>query len=320
MMQFSHEPVLLQETLSVLAPRPGEVFVDGTVGGGGHSRAILERIAPHGRLIAIDQDKNALAAAKETLAPWREHVTFVHNNFANLQDVLESEGVQKVDGILMDIGVSSHQLDEGERGFSFNTEAPLDMRMDRDKDLTAAQLVNELDAEELTRILRDYGEELWARRIAEFMVARRKNHGPIETTGQLVDVIKAAIPARARRRGPHPARRTFQALRIAVNDELGVLERAVNDGIDCLKTGGRLALITFHSLEDRMVKKIFQHRAAGCQCPPGLPQCACGNQAHVKILTGKPVQAKEDELERNPRARSAKLRAVIKVLNGREGE
>ena len=319
-MQFSHKPVLLEKTLTLLDPKPGEVFVDGTVGGGGHSRAILERIGATGKLIAIDQDRNALAAAEQTLAPWRENIVFVHNNFANLKDILGTHNFDKVDGILLDIGVSSHQLDEEERGFSFHSEAPLDMRMDQDSSVTAASLVNELDATELTRILRDYGEELWARRIAEFIVTKRKSHGPIETTEQLVDVIKAAIPARARRRGPHPARRTFQALRIAVNDELGVLERAVHEGIDCLNVGGRIAVITFHSLEDRIVKKIFQHAASGCQCPPGLPQCACGKEALVKVLTGKPQQANEDELESNPRARSAKLRVAIKVLNERKGE
>lgn len=319
-MQFSHEPVLLAQTMERLDPKPGEVFVDGTVGGGGHSRAILERIGPTGRLVAIDQDKNALAAAQEHLAPWRENITFVHDNFANISSILSSLHIRGVDGILLDIGVSSHQLDEEERGFSFHGDAPLDMRMNQNADLTAAELVNTADAQELTRILRDFGEELWARRIAEFIVNRRKTEGPLKTTGELVDVIKAAIPARARRRGPHPARRTFQALRIAVNNELGVLEKAVHAGIACLRPGGRMAVITFHSLEDRIVKKIFQHAAARCHCPPGLPQCVCGRVAEIKLLTGKPVVASDEELEANPRARSAKLRAVVKVLNEGEGE
>lgn len=311
-MQFSHEPVLLRQTIRYLDPQEGEVFVDGTVGGGGHSRAILERVGPQGLLIAIDQDQDALQAAKTALAGWQEQVVFVHDNFANIKKILSALGRDTVDGILLDIGVSSHQLDEDERGFSFHADAPLDMRMDRSGSVKAADLVNNLAAEELTRIIRDFGEELWARRIAEFIVTKRSSQGPIETTGQLVEIIKAAIPARARRRGPHPARRTFQALRIAVNDELGVLEKAVNDGMNCLGPGGRMAVITFHSLEDRIVKKAFQNAAAGCQCPPGLPQCVCGRQPAVKILTGKPAQADDEELSQNPRARSAKLRAVAK--------
>ncbi|MDW7651084.1 MAG: 16S rRNA (cytosine(1402)-N(4))-methyltransferase RsmH [Bacillota bacterium] len=318
-MTFSHEPVLLSETMALLKPKPGEVIMDGTVGGGGHSRAILEGIMPGGRLIAVDQDKEALAAAKETLASRDGQIDFVHNNFGNIKAILSSLGIPALDGILLDIGVSSHQLDEDERGFSFHADAPLDMRMNLEGPVTAADLVNTLAEDELSKVIRDYGEELWARRIAQFIVTKRKT-SPIDTTGQLVDVIKAAIPARARRRGPHPARRTFQALRIAVNDELGVLERAVTDGIDCLRPGGRLVIITFHSLEDRIVKKMFQQAAGGCQCPPGLPQCVCGNTPLVKVLTGKPVQAADEELSKNPRARSAKLRAAVKVLNREEGE
>jgi 16S rRNA (cytosine1402-N4)-methyltransferase len=317
---FSHEPVLLKEVISLLNPGPGDIIVDGTVGGGGHSRAILEKIIPGGRLVAIDQDENALAASRVVLEPWHDQTVFVHNNFANLKEILTSLHMDAVDGILLDIGVSSHQLDEDERGFSFHTDAPLDMRMNQSDALSAADLVNRLDVEELTRIIRDFGEELWAKRIAKFIVERRQEQGPLETTGQLVDVIKAAIPARARRRGPHPARRTFQALRIAVNDELGVLERAVHEGIDCLRPGGRLAVITFHSLEERIVKKMFKNAASGCICPPGLPQCGCGKMALVKVLTGKPVQATEEEIETNPRSRSAKLRVVAKVLNEKEGE
>lgn len=319
-MAFSHEPVLLRETLALLDPRAGELFIDGTVGGGGHSSAILEKITPGGRLVAFDRDSDALAAAKERLAPFDKHVTFVKENFANMREVLRSLGMEAVDGILLDIGVSSYQLDEDERGFSYHADAPLDMRMDRESGQTAADLVNRLGAEELARIFRDFGEELWAKRIADFIVSYRKTKGPVETTGQLVDIIKAAIPARARRRGPHPARRTFQALRIAVNDELGALERALRDGIDLLKPGGRFAVITFHSLEDRIVKKVFQHAASGCQCPPGLPQCVCGRRPQVKLLTAKPVQADEEELSRNPRARSAKVRAVFKVLKEGGGE
>ncbi|NLZ38640.1 MAG: 16S rRNA (cytosine(1402)-N(4))-methyltransferase RsmH [Firmicutes bacterium] len=319
-MQFAHEPVLLQETLKYLNPRPGEIFVDATVGGGGHSSAILEKIMPGGHLVAIDQDDEALEAAKKRLAPWTENIDFVKGNFAKLKAILAKLNIAAVDGLLLDIGVSSYQLDEEERGFSYHTDALLDMRMNREGDTTAADLVNNLDAAELTRIIRDYGEELWAKRIAEFIVATREKQGPITTTKQLVEVIKAAIPARARRRGPHPARRTFQALRIAVNDELNALEKVLQQGIECLKPGGRLVVITFHSLEDRLAKKILQHAASGCECPPGLPVCVCGKQQQIKILTPKPVKASESELKKNPRARSAKLRAAIKVLNMGKGE
>ncbi len=319
-MRFAHEPVMLQEVLQILNPQPGEIFVDCTVGGGGHSRAIVEKIMPGGRLVAIDQDKEAIKAAKKNLAAWSDSIHFVQRNFSALKEILTELGIEAVDGILLDIGVSSHQLDAEERGFSYRADAALDMRMSREDSKTAADLVNNLDAAELTRIIRDFGDELWAKRIADFIVAKRVVNGPIETTGQLVEIIKAAIPARARRRGPHPARRTFQALRIAVNDELGVLERALEQGIACLKPGGRLAVITFHSLEDRIVKKMFQHAAAGCECPPGLPQCVCGKKPQIKILTRKPLQAGEHELKVNPRARSAKLRAAIKVLNEGEGE
>jgi 16S rRNA (cytosine1402-N4)-methyltransferase len=319
-MTFDHRPVLLQEVLAVLNPRPGEIFVDGTVGGGGHSESIVQHLLPGGKLVAIDQDENALQAAQLRLAPYTANVVFVRDNFRNLKAVLAAQGIAGVDGILLDIGVSSHQLDEAERGFSYWSEAPLDMRMDRGVPTSASDLVNTYDAGELAQIIRVYGEELWAKRIAEFIVARREKEGPLRSTGELVDVIKAAIPARARRRGGHPARRTFQALRIAVNDELGALETAVTDGLECLKPGGRLAVITFHSLEDRIVKKMFQRAAAGCQCPPGLPQCACGKRPYAKILTGKPLQAGDEEVAANPRSRSAKLRAVEKVLNEGEGE
>jgi 16S rRNA (cytosine1402-N4)-methyltransferase len=319
-MRFAHRPVLLKEVLTFLNPKPGELFVDGTVGGGGHSACIIERLLPGGKLIAIDQDESALQAAKFNLSAFAEHIIFVRDNFRNIKDILAGASFERVDGILLDIGVSSHQLDEGERGFSFHTDAPLDMRMDREMAVSAADLVNNNDAAELARIIRIFGEELWAKRIAEFIVARRQKQGPFSTTGELVEVIKAAIPARARRKGGHPARRTFQALRIAVNDELGALEKAVSDGLDCLKTGGRLAVITFHSLEDRIVKKVFQRAAAGCNCPSGFPRCVCGKKPSVKILTSKPLQASEEELASNSRARSAKLRAVENVLNYGDGE
>ncbi|MBS3946756.1 MAG: 16S rRNA (cytosine(1402)-N(4))-methyltransferase RsmH [Dethiobacter sp.] len=311
-MPFAHEPVLLAEVLAVLEPHPGETFVDGTVGGGGHSLEIAKRIAPGGKLVAIDRDGEALVAARRRLQHFSEETIFVQDNFCHLKKILLALGMETVDGVLLDVGVSSHQLDEEERGFSYHTDALLDMRMDRRGGSTAADLVNTLAVGELARIIRDFGEELWARRIAEFIVARRQRSGPLRTTGELVEAVKAAIPARARRHGKHPARRTFQALRVAVNDELSALERAVSDALDCLKPGGRLAVITFHSLEDRIVKKIFQRASNSCQCPPGLPQCGCGWKPLVKMLTGKALRPTEAEVARNPRARSAKLRVVVK--------
>jgi 16S rRNA (cytosine1402-N4)-methyltransferase len=319
-MNFAHEPVMLAEVLQILDPKPGQVFVDCTVGGGGHSFPMIERLMPGGRLIAIDRDAAALAAAKDHLARFQTHVAFIRDNYSNLKDILSGLGLGGVDGILLDAGVSSYQLDEADRGFSYRAEAALDMRMDRESPVTAEQLVNNLETGELARIIRLYGEELWARRIARFITDRREKRGPIRTTGELVEVIKAAIPARARRRGVHPARRTFQALRIVVNDELGALEQAVRDGIDLLNPKGRFAVITFHSLEDRLVKNIFREVSAGCQCPPGLPRCACGRLPVARVLTARPLVAGPGELADNPRARSAKLRAAEKVLNRGEGE
>jgi 16S rRNA (cytosine1402-N4)-methyltransferase len=319
-MNFVHEPVLLEEVLAVLQPQPGDIFVDCTVGGGGHSLEIASRITPHGKLVAIDRDSEAVAAASRRLQHLGEMVVFVQDNFRYLKGILASLGLEKVDGILLDTGVSSYQLDEGERGFSYHADAALDMRMDRNGGITAAQLVNESSTEELARIISDFGEELWARRIAEFIVARRQRSGPIRTTAELVETIKAAIPAKARRHGNHPARRTFQALRIAVNDELAALEQVLDNALQVLRPGGRLAVITFHSLEDRLVKKKLQRAAGYCQCPPGLPQCSCGWKPQVKILTGKAVRPTVEEVAHNPRARSARLRAAVKVLNERAGE
>ncbi len=319
-MTFSHEPVLLAEVVRMLDPKPGQVFVDCTVGGGGHSLALVERLLPGGRLIAIDRDAAALAAAGERLAKYLDNITFVRDNFRNIKKILAGLGCDGADGILLDAGVSGYQLDEAERGFSYHADAPLDMRMDREAPVTAAELVNNLGAGELARIIRLYGEELWAKRIARFIVDRREKHGPIGTTGELVEVIKAAIPARARRRGAHPARRTFQALRIAVNDELEALEQAVRDGIEVLRPGGRFAVITFHSLEDRLVKNIFRKASSGCQCPPNLPRCACSYVPDLRVLTARPLVAGGVELSENPRSRSAKLRVAEKVLNRGEGE
>jgi 16S rRNA (cytosine1402-N4)-methyltransferase len=309
---FHHVPVLFHETLDALAIKPDGIYVDCTLGGAGHSTAIAERLGPNGRLIGLDQDENALKAAGERLARFGDRVQTVKTNFAFIADVLSRLGIEGVDGVLMDIGVSSHQLDEGERGFSFHQDAPLDMRMDRSNPLSAATVVNEWPEAELARILWEYGEERWAKRIAQFIVKAREER-PIETTGELVDLIKAAIPAAARREGGHPARRTFQAIRIAVNDELGALERGLAGALQVLRPGGRLVVITFHSLEDRIVKQTFQRWANPCTCPPTIPVCVCGKKPMVELVTRKPISASPAELEANPRARSAKLRAVAKL-------
>lgn len=310
-MEFHHVPVLFHESLDLLAIKPDGIYVDCTLGGAGHSAAIAERLGPSGRLIGLDQDENALKAAGERLAAFGERVQTVKTNFAFIADVIPGLGIQGVDGVLMDIGVSSHQLDEGERGFSFHQEAPLDMRMDRSNPVSAATVVNEWSEAELARILWEYGEERWAKRIAQFIIQRRAE-APLQTTEDLVEVIKAAIPAAARREGGHPARRSFQAIRIAVNDELGVLERGLEGALQVLKPGGRLAVITFHSLEDRIVKQRFQSWVNPCTCPPTLPVCACGKQPVAEHVTRKPVVASAAELEANPRARSAKLRVIVK--------
>ncbi|MGI6037234.1 MAG: 16S rRNA (cytosine(1402)-N(4))-methyltransferase RsmH [Limnochordia bacterium] len=310
-MEFSHVPVLPRETIDILAPRPGGIYVDGTVGGGGHARLILERIGPQGQLIGIDRDPAALAKAGQTLREF-PNVTLVHSTFFDLPSVLGDLSIEQVDGFLFDLGVSSHQLDIPQRGFSYMHNAPLDMRMDPRTPRTAAKIVNEASEEELKRIIRSYGEERWAGRIARFIVEARQRE-PITTTYQLVDIIKAAIPARARREGGHPAKRTFQALRIAVNNELDGLQETLQVLIDFLRPGGRLAVISFHSLEDRIVKQQFQAWARRCTCPPELPICVCKREPLVEILTSKPITASEDELAANPRARSAKLRAVQKI-------
>lgn len=306
---FHHLPVLLEEVLEGLRPFTGGRYVDCTVGGGGHSRAILEASEPAGRLLGLDQDPAALEAAGKALAPFGSRVTLKKANFRRLLEAAREAGFDQADGVLFDIGVSSPQLDEGERGFSFHQDAPLDMRMDPEGPVTARDLVNGLEAAELTRLLRDYGEERWARRIADFIVRNR----PLETTGQLVEVIKAAIPAAARRTGPHPARRTFQALRIAVNDELGALEEGLGQALDLVRPGGRVAVITFHSLEDRIVKQAMQAWARGCSCPPDLPVCVCGRKPRARLVSRKPLTAGEEELSRNPRSRSAKLRLAEKL-------
>ncbi len=315
-MNFEHKPVLLKETLEYLDLKPGGVYIDGTLGGAGHSSEIIKRIIPKGVLLGIDQDSNAINAAKERLKDYKDNVIVVRDNFRNIKAIALGNGFKEVDGVLLDIGVSSHQLDEDERGFSYMHDGPLDMRMDRDRDYDAAEIVNNASDKELTRILRDYGEEKWAVRIAKFIIEERKN-GRIETTFKLVDIIKRAIPAAARREGGHPAKRTFQALRIAVNDELEVLEQAVKDAVDILKPGGRLVVITFHSLEDRIVKTVFNNMERPCTCPPQLPICMCGKEPLLKVVTRKPVIAGEEELESNTRSKSAKLRAAERVSSKR---
>jgi 16S rRNA (cytosine1402-N4)-methyltransferase len=310
-MHYGHEPVLLLETIDALALKPGEVYVDCTIGAAGHSLGMLAT-EPTIKLVGIDQDDAALERAKYRLAAYAHQVTLIRGNFRNLQSLLQENGVSEVAGVLMDIGVSSPQLDEGERGFSYHQDARLDMRMDRSAKLDAWTIVNTYSEEELTEIIAEYGEENWAARISQFIVAERRDR-PIETTGDLVAVIKKAVPAGARAKGPHPARRTFQALRIAVNDELGALRDGLQQAVDMLKPQGRLAVITFHSLEDRIVKEYFQSLLGKCTCPTDLPVCVCGSEAVVKLVNRKPITASQREVESNPRSRSAKLRVVEKI-------
>ncbi|MFS8582139.1 MAG: 16S rRNA (cytosine(1402)-N(4))-methyltransferase RsmH [Limnochordales bacterium] len=318
MAEFEHVPVMLHEVLRLLDPQPGQIFVDGTVGGGGHALRIARAVTPGGRLIAIDRDASALERAKSTLSDFRDAVTFVHDDFRHLRRILADLGVSGVHGVLLDLGVSSFQLDEPRRGFTYRFDAPLDMRMDTRSRVTAADLVNSLSFDELTRIFREYGEERWARRIAREIVRRRERE-PFITTGQLVEAVKDAIPAPARRRGPHPAKRTFQALRIAVNDELAAVREGLEAAIDALLPGGRVAVISFHSLEDRIVKQTFARLSQGCQCPPDVPVCRCGKKPLLRILTRKAVVPGAAELEKNPRARSARLRVAERTGLGREG-
>jgi 16S rRNA (cytosine1402-N4)-methyltransferase len=309
---FHHLPVMADEVIRFLAPKPGGIYVDGTIGGAGHATRILEASAPDGRLIGFDRDAEALRAAGERLLPFGERVRLVHGNFAGIAQVLAGLGMERIDGLLLDLGVSSHQLDMAERGFSFQQDAPLDMRMDRSSGATAADLLNSLEEGELARIIRDFGEERWAKRIALFIV-RARAEAPIETTLRLVDIIKGAVPKGAWEERLHPATRTFQALRIAVNEELASLEKVLDMGVGMLNRGGRFVVISFHSLEDRIVKTSFRNSAHGCTCPKGLPYCVCGQMPLLRVVTGKPVTAGEAEVEANPRARSARLRAAEKL-------
>ena len=310
-MEFNHVSVLLNECLEGLNIKENGIYVDGTLGGAGHSSEILKRLSNEGRLIGIDQDTDALKAAKERLKNY-SNVTFVHSNFSSIENVLNNLNIDGVDGILMDLGVSSYQLDEGERGFSYMKDAPLDMRMNRENDFSAYNVVNEYSEEDLYRIIRDYGEEKFAKRIASFIVENRQEKN-IETTLELVEIIKNAIPAKARREGPHPAKRTFQAIRIEVNSELSILNKTIEDGVGKLNKGGRMAIITFHSLEDRIVKNKFRDLAVSCRCPKEFPVCVCGEKAKVKIISRKAIEPTKEEVEINPRSRSAKLRVIEKL-------
>mgnify|MGYP004560907983 FL=1 len=313
MSELTHCPVLLEECIQGLHIRPEGVYVDGTLGRAGHSREIAKRLTT-GRLIAIDRDQAALDAAQERLAPWMDRVTLVHGNFRDMPELLRELDVPAVDGILLDLGVSSPQLDDPERGFSYQHDAPLDMRMDQTQPLTAAVVVNEWSEGQLKDVLRNYGEERYAGAIAGAIV-RRRQEAPIETTGQLVDVIRSAMPAAALREKQHPAKRTFQGIRIAVNDELAAVSDVVAGAIPLLKPGGRLCVISFHSLEDRIVKQQLAKAAKGCTCPPEFPVCICGKKPQITLKPRKPILPSQEELERNPRARSAKLRVAEKVPN-----
>ncbi|AAM24855.1 16S rRNA (cytosine(1402)-N(4))-methyltransferase RsmH [Caldanaerobacter subterraneus] len=308
-MEYVHKSVLLKETIEHLNINPEGIYVDGTLGGGGHSEEILKRLTT-GKLIAIDRDEEAILAAKERLKDYK-NVIYIKDNFKNIKEILRNLGIEKVDGILLDLGVSSYQLEEVERGFSYMKDAPLDMRMDKTSPFSAYDVVNRYSEKELERVIREYGEEKWASRIAKFIVEERKK-GDIKTTSQLVEIIKKAIPASARRTGPHPAKRTFQAIRIEVNEELKDLDRALEDMVEVLRGKGRIAVITFHSLEDRIVKNTFKKLENPCTCPPGLP-CTCGKQPVIKIITKKPILPSKEEVEENPRSRSAKLRVAEKL-------
>ncbi len=309
---FSHRSVLLDECIESLNIKPDGIYVDGTAGGGGHSLEIVKKLTGGGRLIAIDRDDAAIAAATERLHDYLDRVTFVRNNFSSAAEVCRELGIERIDGILLDLGVSSYQLDTAERGFTHNTDAPLDMRMDRRSELDAYTVVNTYTLERLKKVIWEYGEERFAPKIASAIVKHRERK-PIETTGELVDIIKSAIPAAVREGGHHPAKRTFQAIRIEVNGELDAIEPAIRNAKDIMNTGGRIVIITFHSLEDRIVKQTYADMASGCTCPRDLPICVCGKRPEVKVLTKKPILPSERELEENPRSRSAKLRVAEKL-------
>lgn len=310
-MEFVHKSVLLDETIEGLAIKPDGIYLDGTLGGGGHSSEICRRLAG-GHLIGIDQDEEALAAASERLKPFQDKITLVRDNYCNAPEVIKNLGITGVDGLVLDLGVSSYQLDNVERGFSYRYDTALDMRMDTRQSLTAREIINEYPERELYRIIRDYGEDQFAKNIAKHIAAARKEK-PIETTGELNELIKAAIPARMRANGGHPSKRTFQAIRIECNHELDVLKNSLDELIAMLNSGGRICIITFHSLEDRIVKSAFRKNENPCTCPPDFPVCVCGKKSQGKVITRKPVLPGEEELETNSRSKSAKLRIFEKA-------
>ena len=313
-MEFRHTSVLLRETIDALCIRPGGIYVDGTLGGGGHSEQIAARLSGEGRLIGIDQDAAAVEAAGKRLEQFRDRVTIVRSNYENMAAELGKLGISSVDGVLLDLGVSSYQLDDAERGFTYREDAPLDMRMDQRKTLTARKVVNGYSEQDLYRIIRDYGEDRFAKNIAKHIVRERQIQS-IETTGELIHIIKAAIPAKVRATGGHPAKRTFQAIRIEVNQELSVLENSLDMMIDLLNDGGRFCVITFHSLEDRIVKDAFRKAENPCICPPDFPVCVCGRKPKGKVITRKPILPSVRETEDNPRSKSAKLRVFERIIN-----
>ena len=310
-MTFEHKSVLLHETVDSLNIRPDGIYVDGTLGGGGHASLVCSRLGENGRLIGIDQDADAIAAATERLKPYGGRVTIVRNNYENIDTVLAERGISGVDGIYLDRGVSSYQLDTAERGFTYREDAPLDMRMDQRNAETAADIVNGYSEMELYRIIRDYGEDRFAKNIAKHIV-RARQEKPLETTGELIEVIKAAIPAKVRATGGHPAKRTFQAIRIELNKELEVLEHSIDKMIGLLNPGGRLSIITFHSLEDRIVKNKFKENENPCVCPPDFPVCMCGRKSRGRVVTRKPIVPTGQEIEENKRSKSSKLRVFEK--------
>lgn len=306
-MEFKHKSVLLYETVDQLNIKPDGIYVDGTLGGGGHSYEIASRLSDKGRLIGIDQDEDAIKAACERLKPFMDRVTIVRNNYCNMDKVLDELSIDKVDGIMLDLGVSSYQLDTAERGFTYNVDAKLDMRMDQRQEVTARDIVNDYSEYDLYRIIRDYGEDRFAKNIAKHIVAARQKK-PIETTFELNEIIKAAIPMKVRATGGHPSKRTYQAIRIELNRELEVLENSIDMMIDRLNKGGRLCIITFHSLEDRIVKVRYKNNENPCTCPPSFPTCVCGKKSKGKVITRKPIIPSEEELEENSRSKSSKLR------------
>ena len=312
-MEFKHKSVLLFETIDNLNIKPDGIYVDGTLGGGGHSFQILKRLGDGGRLIGIDQDEDALKAAGERLAIFEDKVTTVRSNYCHMKKVLHDLGIQKVSGIVLDLGVSSYQLDEPERGFTYREDVPLDMRMDRRNPKTAKNIVNEYSEMELFRIIRDYGEDKFAKNIAKHIVAAREKK-EIETTGELIEIIKAAIPAKVRATGGHPAKKTFQAIRIELNAELEVLQNSLDEMIDLLEDGGRICIITFHSLEDRIVKTIYKTNENPCICPSHFPVCVCGRKPKGKVITRKPIVPSDEELEFNSRSKSSKLRVFERII------